>query len=101
MQMEINPFISVGYISKEYFCDREYEMKLFENYLQNNINITLISPRRIGKTSFIHRFFEEMKEKNIAKCIYIDIYSTQNLKDFTEKTVNEVFRAFPQKKRNR
>ena len=44
-----NPFVSQGYISPEYFCDRQQETDLMLNHFKNGRNITLVSPRRIGK----------------------------------------------------
>ena len=35
----------------EYFCDREAETKTLMSHLKNGRNVTLISPRRLGKTS--------------------------------------------------
>lgn len=45
-----NPFIYQGYESPEYFCDREVETKTLMSHLKNGRNVTLISPRRLGKT---------------------------------------------------
>ena len=43
--------------------------------------MTLISPRRYGKTGLIFRTFDDLREKNFI-CIYADIFSAQNLDDF-------------------
>ena len=50
-----NPFIYQGYESPEYFCDREAETKTLISHLKNGRNVTLISPRRIGKTGCLIR----------------------------------------------
>ena len=52
-----NPFTLVPYVSKELFCDREAETKTLMEYLLNGSNVTLISPRRYGKTGLIYRVF--------------------------------------------
>jgi hypothetical protein len=52
-----NPFLIVGYYSPEYFCDREAETQQIVSALQNDRNISLISPRRFGKTGLIHHCF--------------------------------------------
>ena len=49
----VNPFIYQGYESPEYFCDREAESATLLSHLKNGRNVTLISPRRIGKTGLI------------------------------------------------
>ena len=93
----INPFLTEGYISKEYFCDREYEIKILKKNIKNGIKTTIISNRRLGKSALIHRLFEELDGKNYA-CIYIDIYACTHLKDFTEILALSVFTKFPQKR---
>lgn len=48
-----NPFLVYGYNSPEYFCDRERETDKMISALLNERNLTLISPRRMGKTGLI------------------------------------------------
>ena len=51
-----NPFIYEGYESPDYFCDRIVESENLIAHLQNGRNVTLVSPRKIGKTGLImHR----------------------------------------------
>ena len=45
-----NPFLITGYQGPDYFCDREKETASLMSALKNGRNITLISPRRMGKT---------------------------------------------------
>lgn len=80
-----NPFVYQGYEGPEYFCDREEEVKNIIFALDNGRNLTLISPRKIGKTALInHTFHQIKKEKKDAICIYVDIFSTKNLQEFVE-----------------
>ena len=80
-----NPFLLAGYYSPEFFCDREIETAKIISSLENDRNISLISPRRYGKTGLIHHAFYQIVQKNKnAVCIYFDIYSTQNLNDFVK-----------------
>jgi AAA+ ATPase superfamily predicted ATPase len=80
-----NPFLVAGYYSPEYFCDRETETAKIISALENGRNLSLISPRRYGKTGLIHHVFYNIakRDKN-AVCIYFDIYSTQNLDTFVK-----------------
>ena len=41
MDDNVNPFLTIGYVSKEYFCDREYELEILKRYAKNGINTTL------------------------------------------------------------
>ena len=88
-----NPFVFQGYEGPEYFCDRVKETENLISALKNGRNITLISPRKIGKTGLINHVFYQIKMENKdAICIYIDIFSTKNLQEFVEllcKTVIE------------
>ena len=92
-----NPFIYQGYESPEYFCDREAETATLLSHLKNGRNVTLISPRRIGKTGLIkNTFFYLQKEERDAVCLYLDIFATKNLHDFVEQlgvmVINDIVR---------
>lgn len=80
-----NPFLITGYHGPAYFCDREKETEKIISALTNDRNISLISPRRIGKTGLIHHAFYQLSEQDkLVRCFYLDIFSTQNLRDFVE-----------------
>lgn len=90
----VNPFACQGYIGPEYFCDRENETKMLAKTLYNGRNVTLISPRRLGKTGLIlHTFAQLRAENKDAVCIYIDIFPTKNQSELTrmmgEAVLNE------------
>lgn len=79
----VNPFICQGYEGQDYFCDRIEETKNLSSTLYNGRNITLISPRRLGKTGLIWNTFHQIKAENKdAICIYIDIFPTKNQSEF-------------------
>lgn len=86
-----NPFLVSEYISPEYFCDRVQETHELLEDLHNGWNITLIAPRRIGKTGLIRNAFYQLKETNPEiKTYYIDIMGTQNLRDFIGLLASEI-----------
>jgi hypothetical protein len=95
MNSELNPFLTENYISKEYFCDRQEELKVLCRKLENGNNLTLISNRRLGKTALIYRLFEEIEN---SAGIFIDIFSCTNLKTFTETLAQAIFKRFPEKR---
>ena len=79
--MQFNPFILEPYKNKELFCDRKAETEQIIDYLNNGRNITLISPRRLGKTGLIYRIFEEIGERQKdTDTFYLDISSSQATK---------------------
>ena len=78
-----NPFLISGYYSPEFFCDREQETGTILDALHNGRNLTLIAPRRMGKTGLIRHTFYRLKERQPdIVTFYLDIYSTQSLGDF-------------------
>ena len=50
-----NPFLVYGYANPRYFCDREAETQQMLSALENERNLTLIAPRRMGKTGLIKK----------------------------------------------
>ena len=97
MERCLNPFLITRYESKSYFCDRENELELLRKNIQNGVNMTLISARRLGKTALIYRFFEDLEDENYA-CIYVDSYACTKLKDLTEMLALSIFNKFPPKR---
>jgi len=97
MEKKNNPFLLKGYVSKEFFCDRQKEVKqLFDN-MHNGIDTTLISARRMGKTGLIFRFFDHLQEHGDVKSIYVDIFSSRNLSEFIKLLTEAILLAFPEK----
>ncbi len=100
-----NPFLITGYYSPEFFCDRKEETATILDALHNERNVTLIAPRRMGKTGLIRHALYHLNEQNkdIVTC-YMDIYSTQSLGDFVRLLANTVLGkldTLPQKALNR
>jgi AAA+ ATPase superfamily predicted ATPase len=89
-QIHINPFLLTGYESSEYFCDRKTETEKLINALYNGRNITLTSPRRMGKTGLIHHVFNSLVGDRDVVCFYVDIYHTNSLSDFVKLLANTV-----------
>lgn len=86
-----NPFLISGYHSPEFFCDRERETATILEALYNGRNLTLIAPRRMGKTGLIRHAFYHLKEQEPdIITFYMDIYSTQSLGDFIRLFANTV-----------
>lgn len=95
MEIEFNPFISVGYKGAKYFCDRKKESKQLKQLMLNGVNVTLFAQRRIGKTGLIHHVFYPYRNSRKITCIYIDILSTNNLSEFTNQVATAIYNHFP------
>ena len=100
-----NPFLITGYYSPEYFCDRTQETGTMTDALHNGRNITLVAPRRMGKTGLIKNVFHKLREeKSGIVTLYMDIFSTQSTTDFVKlfaATVLGSLDTAPQKTMNR
>ena len=85
-----NPFVLAGYEGPEYFCDRVAETRTLMRAVLNGSNVTLLSPRRYGKTGLISNAFHHLAQKGEYETIYLDLFGTQNLADFTNALANAV-----------
>ncbi len=93
----MNPFLINNYVSPRFFCDREKETKTLISNVTNGANTAFFAQRRLGKTALIqHAFFHLRKKKH--ECICLDIYATQNLRDFTNQLAAGIYSVFPQNK---
>ena len=80
-----NPFVTYGYKGPKYFCDRETETQTIINALHNERNITLVAPRRMGKTGLIHHVFNKIEQTQPdVRCFYVDIFPTKNLQQMVQ-----------------
>lgn len=93
----MNPFLLNEYLSPEYFCDRESETKTLIANIHNRSNTAFFAQRRIGKTALIQHVLYLLRKKKTTT-IYIDIYATQNLKDFTNQLANSIYKVCPENK---
>lgn len=77
-----NPFITSGYVSPHYFCDRQQESNRLIHEITNGNNIALISTRRMGKTGLIQHCFQQENLQKEYYTFFIDIYATKSVRDF-------------------
>ena len=81
----VNPFVTTGYLGKEYFCDREKETEDLIRLLTNGNNVALISPRRYGKTDLIRHCFAQKEIQDHYHTFIADIYSTKSVAEMVNK----------------
>ena len=86
-----NPFVVGKYLSDKYFCDRSQETDLLRKQIQNGRNVTLISPRRIGKSGLIQHFFNQDDIKEQYYVFFVDIYATTSLAEFVYTLGKEIY----------
>lgn len=95
-----NPFITGGYVSPAYFCDRQKESERLIQEITNGNNLALISTRRMGKTGLIQHCFQQQSLQKNYYTFFIDIYATKSLRDFVfslSKVILENLKPFGKK----
>lgn len=97
MRQITNPFLTGGYISPEYFCDRENESSSLIRNITNGNNVVLISQRRMGKTGLIEHCFQFPVISENYYCFFIDIYSTSSLREFIYLLGRQIFEVLKPK----
>ena len=68
-------------VEGENFTDRVKETKRLKLNFENGINVILISPRRMGKSSIVKKVKSEITNSEI-KVVYMDIYDCRSEYDF-------------------
>ena len=87
-----NPFVIMGKIPAELFCDREKESEKLIHYLTNGNNVVLISPRRMGKTGLIHHCYDDARIHDEYFTFFVDILHTSNLLEFTFNLSRSIYK---------
>ena len=88
-----NPFPVFGYFGPTYFCDRREETRKLCEALTNGRNVTLVAPRRLGKTGLIHHVLRELESHRQARGVYLDIFAVKTLPEFVQSLARAVFSA--------
>lgn len=92
-----NPFVISGYVSAEYFCDREVESDELTRAFFNERNMVIVSPRRMGKTGLIEHCFHYKQTQEEFYTFFIDIYATGTLKEFVFALGKHIFETLKPK----
>ncbi len=92
--MNTNPFKFGTVVDGPYFIDREDEQARIKSHLNSENHITLISPRRYGKTSLVKKVLNESHRKNI----FLDMQLILSAKDFAAQLLRRVYRIYPVEK---
>ena len=86
-----NPFIVIGKIEQEYFCDRTEESARLIKSVTNGNNLVIISPRRMGKTGLIQFCYDKPEISKRYYTFFIDILHTSSLREFTYLLGREIY----------
>lgn len=92
-----NPFITGKFATGEYYCERPREFAEIKNFLENGHNVALLSPRHMGKSSFILQLFQDPGLREEYYCIFVDIYATRSMEEFVAVFSKAIFETIKPK----
>ena len=78
-------------VSGENFTDRVEETKRLTMDFENGMNVILISPRRMGKTSLVKKVQNQVDNPKI-RVVYMDIYDCRSEYDFYNKFATTILK---------
>lgn len=78
-------------VSDYNFIGREQETKRLLDNFRGGINVILMSPRRLGKTSLVKHVCNKLNEEDIIT-VYLDIFGCKSEYDFYNKLAAEVLK---------
>ncbi len=78
-------------VEGENFTDRVKETKRLKLDFENGINVILISPRRIGKSSIVKKVKQEITNPAI-KVVFMDIYDCRSEYDFYNRFASAIIK---------
>lgn len=78
-------------VSGDNFTDRIKETRRLKMDFENGLNVVLISPRRMGKTSLVKKV-QQVVDSSIVHTIYLDIYDCKSEYDFYNKFAESVLK---------
>ena len=92
-----NPFTISGYVSPQYFCNRQQETKRIFEAIDNQRNLTIISHRRLGKSGLIHHAFHLHSQNSKLHYVYVDLMHTTSMQELIQAFAKSVIGKFDNK----
>ncbi|MBC8883043.1 hypothetical protein H9X57_05480 [Flavobacterium piscinae] len=88
------PFKYGKIIDDDFFVNRTREIEFLKRNITSKINLTLISPRRWGKSSLVSKIARSMaKDEKKIKFCFIDLYNVRNEEEFYNYFATEILKA--------
>lgn len=89
-----NPFKFDTIVTGEHFCNRQGEMDFLHERIRERVKVTIVSPRKFGKTSLIINTVIRYEIPHI----YIDMATIDDERSFIEALLQELSRKSPLEK---
>jgi hypothetical protein len=86
-----NPFKFGTVVSDTYFTNRKKEIASIKALLSSPNHLTLIAPRRYGKTSLIKKVVSATSRKTL----YIDFLLINGIEDFASQYLKKIYSIYP------
>lgn len=84
-------FVYGMYVDGDNFTDRVKETKRLKMDFEHGMNVILISPRRMGKTSLV-KHVQGLVDEELVKIVYLDIYDCRSEYDFYNRFAEALLR---------
>ena len=84
-------FVYGMFVEGDNFTDRVKETRRLKMDFEHGLNVILISPRRMGKTSLVKRVQSQI-DTRLVKVVYMDIYDCRSEYDFYNRFAEALLR---------
>jgi len=89
--MKNNPFKFGSVVDRPYFTNRKDELEKIQSILNSQNHLIIISPRRYGKTSLIHKALKANKRPSII----IDMMLITDTQDLAAQLLKRIYKIYP------
>jgi len=86
-----NPFLTKGYVTPEYFCDREEETEKIISAIHNGRDLVIYGRRKMGKSALISHVFYKLGKGSLN--VWIDLLPSNNMNDLIDYTASAILRS--------
>ncbi len=86
-----NPFNPTRVAAAADFVNRDDELATLSGCLRDHVNVLLVGPRRLGKSSLVREAFRRLGHE--ALCLYVDVTRSIDDADVAMAILNELSRA--------
>lgn len=90
--MVANPFDFQRPVSGPAFMNREKELEALTRFCAGGVNVLLVSPRRLGKSSLIHEAFRRLDARRFL-CLYVDVLTAVDEGEVADRILTELGRV--------
>lgn len=85
----MNPFKYGDPVEGDYYLERNELKKSVLTFIESQINIVLIGPRRYGKTSFILNLIKNLTHRDFTT-IFVDVFNVTTHRDFLNQFIGAI-----------